>query len=225
MLCRLSHVPIPWRSQAIYHSISSFFFFVFFFLLSTFFLTLTMYAMIGEFGGIGAFVDGKQWVPNRCAAPLHVDTPTEEAYTYINMVFSSFFILFVLHLLSCQFYLDSWFFYIIIYRPTISTQQTYQWASTLRSLMSSWSAMASLTTIEPVSSLYLSFPFSFPSLSYSSFLTSPLSSLPSFLASLPLPPPPFPPHSAFLWRHQYKFTSSDTQSIAAANQKLIASKK
>merc|ERR1711916_258078 len=43
------------------------------------------YAMIGEFGGVGAFVDGKEWWPNKCGTYLHVDTPSEEAQTYINM--------------------------------------------------------------------------------------------------------------------------------------------
>jgi hypothetical protein len=50
-----------------------------------------MYAMIGEFGGIGAFVSGKEWVPGECSTYLYVDTPAEEASTYINMVFFYFF--------------------------------------------------------------------------------------------------------------------------------------
>lgn len=45
----------------------------------------TKYAMIGEFGGIGAFVDGKMWVPNKCHTYLHVSTPKDEAETYVNM--------------------------------------------------------------------------------------------------------------------------------------------
>lgn len=44
------------------------------------------YAMIGEFGGIGAFVSGKEWVPGQCGTYLHVDTPQDEADTYVNMV-------------------------------------------------------------------------------------------------------------------------------------------
>ncbi|EGD76874.1 hypothetical protein PTSG_12695 [Salpingoeca rosetta] len=45
----------------------------------------TQYAMIGEFGGIGAFIPGKEWWPAQCHTYLHVDTPLEEANTYINM--------------------------------------------------------------------------------------------------------------------------------------------
>lgn len=56
--------------------------------------TETQYAMLGEFGGVGAFVAGKEWRPptpkqKSCFAynlPLHpLDTPTEEAQAYINM--------------------------------------------------------------------------------------------------------------------------------------------
>ena len=47
--------------------------------------TTTKYAMIGEFGGIGAFVSGKMWVPNKCHTYLHVSTPKDEADTYVNM--------------------------------------------------------------------------------------------------------------------------------------------
>merc|ERR1712039_904145 len=45
----------------------------------------TQYAMIGEFGGIGAFVKGKEWVPGKCHTYLHVDTPAEEADKYVMM--------------------------------------------------------------------------------------------------------------------------------------------
>ena len=45
----------------------------------------TQYAMIGEFGGIGAFVEGKEWKPKACHTYLHVDTPHDEAATYVNM--------------------------------------------------------------------------------------------------------------------------------------------
>jgi hypothetical protein len=45
----------------------------------------TKYAMIGEFGGVGAFVPGKEWVPDKCHTYLHVSTPKDEANTYINM--------------------------------------------------------------------------------------------------------------------------------------------
>ncbi len=47
--------------------------------------TTMKYAMIGEFGGIGAFVSGKMWVPNKCHTYLHVSTPKDEADTYVNM--------------------------------------------------------------------------------------------------------------------------------------------
>ena len=39
----------------------------------------------GEYGGIGAFVTGKEWVPNGCSTYLHVSTPHDEATTYIAM--------------------------------------------------------------------------------------------------------------------------------------------
>jgi len=45
----------------------------------------TKYAMIGEFGGIGAFVTGKAWVPGECHTYVKVDTPSEEASTYVKM--------------------------------------------------------------------------------------------------------------------------------------------
>jgi len=45
----------------------------------------TQYAMIGEFGGIGAFIQGKEWVPGACGTYLKVDTPQEEADVYVNM--------------------------------------------------------------------------------------------------------------------------------------------
>merc|ERR1719160_882343 len=41
--------------------------------------------MIGEFGGIGAFVQGKEWVPGKCHTYLHVDTPADEASKYVEM--------------------------------------------------------------------------------------------------------------------------------------------
>jgi len=45
----------------------------------------TKYAMIGEFGGIGAFITGKEWVPGQCHTYLRVPTPLEEASTYVSM--------------------------------------------------------------------------------------------------------------------------------------------
>jgi beta-galactosidase/beta-glucuronidase len=56
--------------------------------------TDTQYAMLGEFGGVGAFVAGKEWRPptpkqKSCFAynlPLHpLATPTDEAHAYIQM--------------------------------------------------------------------------------------------------------------------------------------------
>jgi len=46
----------------------------------------TQYAMIGEYGGVGAFVPGHEWVPGGCYAYLEVSTPDDEANTYISMV-------------------------------------------------------------------------------------------------------------------------------------------
>lgn len=45
----------------------------------------TQYAMVGEFGGIGAFFKGKEWVPNQCHTYLHVDTSADEANKYVEM--------------------------------------------------------------------------------------------------------------------------------------------
>ena len=45
----------------------------------------TQYAMIGEFGGLGAFVKGKEWVPGKCHTYEKVDTPLQEADKYIIM--------------------------------------------------------------------------------------------------------------------------------------------
>eukprot|EP00698_Gefionella_okellyi_P018653 TRINITY_DN561_c0_g1_i2.p1 TRINITY_DN561_c0_g1~~TRINITY_DN561_c0_g1_i2.p1 ORF type:complete len:681 (-),score=142.19 TRINITY_DN561_c0_g1_i2:852-2894(-) len=45
----------------------------------------TQYAMVGEFGGIGAFVAGKEWVPKQCQTYLEESTPDLEASTYIAM--------------------------------------------------------------------------------------------------------------------------------------------
>lgn len=47
--------------------------------------TSRKYAMIGEYGGIGAFVDGKEWVPGKCYAYKPVSTPAEAAAVYIGM--------------------------------------------------------------------------------------------------------------------------------------------
>ena len=41
--------------------------------------------MVGEFGGIGAFVAGKEWLPHGCHTYLKVDTPSDEANAYIKM--------------------------------------------------------------------------------------------------------------------------------------------
>ena len=45
----------------------------------------SQYAMVGEFGGIGAFVEGKEWKPNSCHTYLHVGTPQDEADAYVKM--------------------------------------------------------------------------------------------------------------------------------------------
>mmetsp|Transcript_54938 Transcript_54938/g.117913 ORF Transcript_54938/g.117913 Transcript_54938/m.117913 type:complete len:660 (+) Transcript_54938:87-2066(+) len=45
----------------------------------------TQYAMVGEFGGIGAFIKGKEWVPGKCHTYLKVDTAAEEAAAYVSM--------------------------------------------------------------------------------------------------------------------------------------------
>jgi len=45
----------------------------------------SQYAMLGEFGGIGAFVAGHEWVPKQCGTYLPVSTPEDEANTYIQM--------------------------------------------------------------------------------------------------------------------------------------------
>merc|ERR1719359_1596646 len=45
----------------------------------------SQWAMIGEFGGVGAFVAGKEWVPGKCHTYLHVDTSADEAAKYVEM--------------------------------------------------------------------------------------------------------------------------------------------
>eukprot|EP01126_Amoeba_proteus_P016059 TRINITY_DN17358_c0_g2_i1.p1 TRINITY_DN17358_c0_g2~~TRINITY_DN17358_c0_g2_i1.p1 ORF type:complete len:514 (-),score=78.44 TRINITY_DN17358_c0_g2_i1:70-1611(-) len=46
----------------------------------------TQYAMIGEYGGIGAFVSGHEWVPHKCYTYLHANTPKDESNLYITML-------------------------------------------------------------------------------------------------------------------------------------------
>ena len=41
--------------------------------------------MIGEFGGIGAFIPGKEWKPHSCHTYLHVKSAAEEAEQYVLM--------------------------------------------------------------------------------------------------------------------------------------------
>ena len=41
--------------------------------------------MIGEFGGLGAFITGKEWAPGKCGTYLHCDTPQIEADLYVQM--------------------------------------------------------------------------------------------------------------------------------------------
>jgi len=45
----------------------------------------TQYGMVGEYGGIGAFVAGKEWKPKSCHTYLAKSTPAEEASTFITM--------------------------------------------------------------------------------------------------------------------------------------------
>lgn len=45
--------------------------------------TETRYAMVGEFGGAGAYVSAHNW--GKCFSYLELDTPSEEAEAYINM--------------------------------------------------------------------------------------------------------------------------------------------
>jgi len=45
----------------------------------------TQYAMVGEFGGIGAFIQGREWSPGQCFAYLANPDPENEAETYVNM--------------------------------------------------------------------------------------------------------------------------------------------
>ena len=42
--------------------------------------------MIGEFGGIGAFISGHEMVEGKCHTYLKKDTPDEEADTYVDMI-------------------------------------------------------------------------------------------------------------------------------------------
>jgi hypothetical protein len=45
----------------------------------------TQYAMLGEFGGLGAFINGKEWAPGQCGTYLPTPTPADEAGVYVNM--------------------------------------------------------------------------------------------------------------------------------------------
>jgi len=45
----------------------------------------TQYAMVGEFGGLGAFVAGHMWTTNGCFAYDKSATPQVQADTYVNM--------------------------------------------------------------------------------------------------------------------------------------------
>lgn len=45
----------------------------------------TQYAMIGEFGGVGAFIKGKEWAPGQCGTYLKAKDPQEEADLYAMM--------------------------------------------------------------------------------------------------------------------------------------------
>jgi hypothetical protein len=41
--------------------------------------------MIGEFGGIGAFIPGREWAPGQCSTYLRAATPQQEADLYVQM--------------------------------------------------------------------------------------------------------------------------------------------
>jgi len=45
----------------------------------------SQYAMVGEFGGIGAFIKGKEWVPGKCFTYLKASSAVDEASKYIQM--------------------------------------------------------------------------------------------------------------------------------------------
>lgn len=45
----------------------------------------TQYAMLGEFGGLGAFINGREWAPGQCGTYLPTPTPADEAGVYVNM--------------------------------------------------------------------------------------------------------------------------------------------
>lgn len=47
--------------------------------------SLTQYAMVGEFGGLGAFIAGHEWAPHQCGTYLPTPTPADEAGVYVNM--------------------------------------------------------------------------------------------------------------------------------------------
>ena len=47
--------------------------------------TARRYAMIGEFGGIGYFARGREWVPGKCHTYLNASSPAKEADIYVNM--------------------------------------------------------------------------------------------------------------------------------------------
>ena len=48
----------------------------------------SQYAMNGEFGGVGAFIKGKEWKPDACFAYRLEDTPTDLANNFIQMATS-----------------------------------------------------------------------------------------------------------------------------------------
>jgi len=50
----------------------------------------TQYGMVGEYGGVGAFVSGHEWVPGQCTTYLKVNTPQDEADTYVGMTKTMF---------------------------------------------------------------------------------------------------------------------------------------
>merc|ERR1711934_1296261 len=45
----------------------------------------TQYGMIGEFGGLGAFIKGHMWTTNGCFAYKQLASPQDQADVYVNM--------------------------------------------------------------------------------------------------------------------------------------------
>lgn len=48
-------------------------------------LLISLCCSAGEFGGLGAFITGKEWAPSQCSTYLKCDTPQIEADLYVQM--------------------------------------------------------------------------------------------------------------------------------------------